>query len=355
MKNEAQSGDSNILKSILNVIGFLLFAFAVIVRSIYLSLLPTSYRHKKDIVGEIALVTGGGGGLGRLLALRLAKLGATVVLWDVNTQGLEETVSLVKGIGGNAYGFKCDLADKEDVYKVAKKTQQEVGDVTILINNAGVVSGQLLLNTPDHLIQRTFDVNIIAHFWTVKAFLPKMIDKDHGHIITIASMAGFVGVPKLVDYCASKFAAVGFDESLRIELESLGIEGVKTTVICPYFIQQTGMFDNVSSRFIPTLKPNDVADRIIDALRLEETVVMIPGSFKVSLTFKRMVPWALISKIFRSTLPDANPEHQSTPVVQIKETEQELVKDIPTKAQNNNLSTSVSELNHRFITTGKNL
>ncbi|KAJ8946337.1 hypothetical protein NQ318_004227 [Aromia moschata] len=129
--------------------------------------------------------------------------------------GLEETVNLVKGIGGKVVAFKCDLADSEDVYRIAKKTQEAVGDVTILINNAGVVSGHLLLNTPDHLIKRTFDVNVIAHFWTVKAFLPKMIEKNHGHIVTIASMAGYVGVHKLVDYCSSKFAAVGFDEALR--------------------------------------------------------------------------------------------------------------------------------------------
>lgn len=76
-----------------------------------------------------------------------------------------------------------------------------------------------------------------------------MLEKDHGHIVSIASMAGHVGIPKLIDYCASKFAAVGFDEALRLELEMLGADGVHTTVICPYFIQATGMFDDVNSRY----------------------------------------------------------------------------------------------------------
>lgn len=120
--------------------------------------------------------------------------------------------------------------------------------VSLLFNNAGVLSGRSLLDTPDHMIERSFNVNVIAHFWTVKAFLPTMIEKDHGHIVTIASMAGYVGIAKLIDYCSSKFAAVGFDEALRLELEVMGVENVHTTVICPYFIQATGMFDDVNSR-----------------------------------------------------------------------------------------------------------
>lgn len=120
----------------------------------------------------------------------------------------------------------------------------------------------------------------------MKAFLPKMIEKKHGHIVTIASMAGFVGVPKLIDYCSSKYAAVGFDEALKVELLSQGIKCIKTTVICPYFIAQTGMFQNVNSKFIPTLKPNDVADRTILGILREEDCVKIPGRFSPLLVLK---------------------------------------------------------------------
>lgn len=75
-----------------------------------------------------------------------------------------------------------------------------------------------------------------------------MLQHNHGHIVTIASLAGHAGISKLVDYCASKFAAVGFDEALRLELEHIGADGVHTTCICPYFIQATGMFEDVSSK-----------------------------------------------------------------------------------------------------------
>ncbi|CAH1168111.1 unnamed protein product [Phyllotreta striolata] len=348
---EKTSSANQAIKNLIELIGFLVYSLTLMVVAVYKRCLPSIYQKKKRISGDVALVTGGGGGLGRLLALRLAKLGATVVLWDVNIKGVDETVGLVKGIGGKAYGYRCDLADKEDVYRVAKKTQQEVGDVTILINNAGVVSGLPLLSTPDNLIKRTFDVNIIAHFWTAKAFLPKMIENDRGHIITIASLAGHLGVNKLVDYCASKYAAVGFDESLKAELDSQGVRGVKTTVVCPYFIQQTGMFDNVSSKFLPKLKANDVADRTIEALLYEEDVVILPGYLKALLMLKPIMPWSVKSMFSKKFIPDASPHHQPTPIVQIKESEDSF----PQKILNNSVSASVTQTKPNLDKQGKDL
>ena len=134
---------------------------------------------------------------------------------------------------------------REAIYKAAKQTKSEVGVVSILVNNAGIVNGTALLDTSDERIIRTFDVNIMAHFWTIKAFLPDMISQKRGHLVNVASLAGHSGTNKLVDYCASKFAAVGLDESLRVELFVQGHgDTVRTTVICPYYIN-TGMFAGV--------------------------------------------------------------------------------------------------------------
>ncbi|CAH2093019.1 unnamed protein product [Euphydryas editha] len=228
-------------------------------------------------------------------------------------KGLEDTVKLVKGLGGKCYGYVVDLASRDDIYRTAKQVEKEVGRVNLLINNAGVVSGKYLLDTPDHLIQRTFDVNILAHFWTVKAFLPSMMDHNDGHIVTIASMAGHVGVAKLVDYCSSKSAACGFDEALRSELEVKGIKGVHTSLICPYFIRATGMFEEVNSRFLPTLSSNDVADRVILAIRTNETLAVIPAYFRLLMPFKWIVPWACVSELIRGIIPDAVPAPMPMP------------------------------------------
>lgn len=307
-KNDAQNEQTwrIVVNTIVDVIVFLGASIGYIVQAIYYTI---AGYHEKSINGEIALVTGGGGGLGRLLALRLVKLGAQVVLWDINQEGIDETIKQVETIGGKAKGYVVDISNKEAVYKAADVIRREVGDVTILINNAGVVSGLPLLDTPDSMIERSFNVNILAHFWTTKAFLPQMVDRNHGHIVTIASLAGHVGISKLVDYCSSKFAAVGFDEGLRLELECLGSTGVYTTVICPYFIQATGMFDDVNSRWVPTLKSEDVANRIILAIKKNEKCVIVPGYLTVMLVCKWIFPWGCVSGFLRRLVPDAAPSH----------------------------------------------
>lgn len=107
-----------------------------------------------------------------------------------------------------------------------------------------------------------------------------MLDTNHGHIVTVASMAGHIGTSGLCDYCASKFAAVGFDDSLRNELARLGKDGVNTTVVCPYYIN-TGMFDGVKSTVIPILEPEYVTDKMLEAILTNQQVLMLPRTMYV--------------------------------------------------------------------------
>lgn len=169
---------------------------------IVLFFIPKRLRFK-DVSEDIVLITGGGSGLGRLLAIRFGKLGAKVIVWDLNQSGLEETCRLVKEVKGKAFSYICDVSDRYAVYEMANKVRQEVGKVTILINNAGIVSGKRFLETPDDKIIKTFEVNAISHFWTTKAFLPDMMATNKGHIVSIASVAGLSGSVRLSDYCAS--------------------------------------------------------------------------------------------------------------------------------------------------------
>merc|ERR1712241_1440270 len=160
------------------------------------------------------------------------------------------------------FAYTVDITDRQKIYAAADEVKQDVGKVSILINNAGIVSGSTVLNTPDEKTIRTFDVNVLAHFWTMKVFIPDMINNKKGHIVNVASLAGYSGSNKLVDYCSSKFAALGIDDALKVELMAQGQDYIKTTVVYPYYIS-TGMFAGVNSKIIPILEPERVADEAV--------------------------------------------------------------------------------------------
>ena len=247
-----------------------------------------------DVRDRVALVTGGASGIGRLLALELARRGAVPVVWDVDEERLAATVDeLGRRSSERARGYTCDVRDPDAVRSTAERVRREVGDPMILVNNAGVVSGARLLELPDEAIRRTFDVNALALFWVTKAFLPAMVDAGRGHVVTMASAAGLVGVARQTDYSASKHAAVGFDESLRAELRRIAPR-IRTTVVCPYYVD-TGMFDGVRTRvpfLLPILQQDDVALRIADAITKDRRVVVLPPIVRLIPALRLLPPAA---------------------------------------------------------------
>ncbi len=246
-----------------------------------------------DFRDRNVLITGGASGIGRLLAEKLAAAGARLVLWDIDEAGLAGVREALEGSGGRVTVYRCDVASRESVDAVGRQVLEAHGPVDVLINNAGVVTGKPLLEASDRAIERTFAINTLAHFWTVRAFLPAMLERDRGHIVTVASAAGLVGAPRLTDYCASKFAAVGFDESLRLELKQVG-SAVKTTVVCPFYIK-TGMFEGVKTRFswlLPILEPEYVARRIVRAIRRDRRRLVLPRFALVAPPLRALPPVA---------------------------------------------------------------
>jgi all-trans-retinol dehydrogenase (NAD+) len=228
-----------------------------------------------------------------LLATQLAHAGAKVVLWDIDAAGLAEAQAELTSAGHEADVYTCDLTNREDIAAVAVQTLAASGPIDILINNAGIVSGKNLLDISNEEIERTFQVNTLALFWTVRAFLPSMLERDSGHLVTVASAAGLVGTAKLTDYCSSKFAAVGFDESLRLELKKLNSK-VTTTVVCPFYTD-TGMFDGVKTRFswlLPILKPEDLVRRIVNAIQRDRRRLVMPWFVYMSWPSRLLpIPW----------------------------------------------------------------
>lgn len=252
-----------------------------------------------SLAKKTVLITGAAQGIGRLLALGAAERGSRLVLWDVQRSALQSVRRELDSRGHSAHDYVVDLRNADAVSFTAKRVLRDVGPVDVLINNAGVVSGKALLDATDEDIRRTFEVNTLALFWTSRAFLPSMISRGSGHIVTMASAGGLVGTAKLTDYCASKFAAVGFDDSLRLELRRLEMPDVRTTVVCPFYID-TGMFAGVKTRFpflLPILEPERVADATLNAIEANRERLVLPpfvlSSFLVRLLPVRTYDWLM--------------------------------------------------------------
>lgn len=228
--------------------------------------------------GSRVLITGGGSGLGRRMAIGAARRGAEVIIWDVSAERATAVAEDIVDHGHRARAQVVDVTDPGAVHAAGDET----GDVDVLVNNAGVVTGRPLIEATEVGIRRVMDVNVLALYWVTRQFLPGMIRRRRGTVVTMASAAGLVGVARQTDYSASKFAAVGFTESLRAEMRAERT-GVRTLVVCPYYVD-TGMFEGVRTRFpllLPILREGDVARRALDGVERGTRQIVLPPIVRV--------------------------------------------------------------------------
>lgn len=226
--------------------------------------------------GSTVLITGGASGIGKLMGRLAIERGASsLVLWDIDKKSLDRTVQELSGTQAKVKGFVVDVSDVGKIQSTAATVKKKVGAVDILINNAGIVVGKYFNEHSHSDIQRTMEINASSHMHLTLEFLPSMIERKKGHILNIASAAGMVGNPKMPVYAASKWAMIGWSDSLRLEMEKLK-SNVKVTCATPYYIS-TGMFDGVqTSIFIPINKPESAARKIIDAVEKDKLFVRMP-------------------------------------------------------------------------------
>ena len=211
----------------------------------------------KSVAGKKVLITGAAMGLGKLFALRAVQEGAAeVVLWDVNEAALEQTVKELVGNGGTVSSFYVDVSNAAAIAEAAAQVREEVGTIDVLINNAGIVrgNGYFWENDPREM-QMVMEINAIAPMLIAAEFLPGMIAAGGDcRLVNIASSAGLVSTPRLAVYCGSKWAATGWSDSVRLELEQAGHDHIKIATVCPTYIN-TGMFDGAKGiLFTPTLE-----------------------------------------------------------------------------------------------------
>ncbi|XP_035907421.1 17-beta-hydroxysteroid dehydrogenase 13-like isoform X2 [Anopheles stephensi] len=238
---------------------------------------------RKSIHGHTALVTGGANGLGRALCLRLAQEGCHVAVVDIDLAGAQRTVEDVRLLGVKSEAFLADIANYEAVDRLRLEVESKLGPVDVLVNNAGLLAVLSLSEGKATDLERIINVNLLSHFWTIRAFMPGMITRHRGHIVGIASIAAYFPVGRFIPYTVTKYAVRALMESLNSELRMDGLEHtVHTTCVYPALIatrqQFMDMLDklNFLKRFY-VFTPEQVANQVVRGVLINKREVFVPN------------------------------------------------------------------------------
>lgn len=249
------------------------------------------------IKNSCVLITGGASGIGRIMGRMALEKGARcLAIWDINGEAVESTVAEFSALG-DVKGYRVDVSDNDAVAETYARTRQECGCVDILINCAGIVTGNKTFDRQSvDDIMRTMNINSIAPMVLSLQALPEMIARDSGHICNIASAAGMISNPKMSVYVASKWAVIGWSDSVRIELAQAHSH-VRITTVAPYYIN-TGMFEGVHSRIFPILDPERTSRKILRAIERNRDFRGIPLSFHLIRFCQGILPVSWFDFIF---------------------------------------------------------
>lgn len=255
---------------------------------------------RKSYKDKVVFITGAAHGIGLSLAKLYDQQGARVVGVDVSSENISRAERELK----NGQFFCCDVTDRQKVYELGERVIRTIGAPYIVVNNAGIVENSKFLDCPEHLLEKIIQVNLMSHFWVLKAFLPAMIKKGEGHVCEIASAAGLMGVPGMVAYCASKHSVIGFSKALALEVGQLPDANIHFTTVCPSFIS-TGMFQGVKPpMFTPMLTQEKIADIIFKAVDKNKEIVLAPFMVKLLPLLSAMLPnraFNFVARTFRVT------------------------------------------------------
>ena len=242
------------------------------------------------------LITGGCSGIGKIMGrMALEKGAAHLIIWDINESAIGSVVAEFKALG-KVDGFKADISSPASVDAAWAATKEACGHVDILINCAGIITNNKLFSEQtDTDIDRTFDINTKGAMFVTLRVLKDMQAAGRGHICNITSSAGMLALPKMALYTSSKWAAIGWSESLWLELHRTK-SPVRLTTIAPYFIN-TGMFDGIKS-FFKILDPEVVARKTLRAIEKNKRYKGIPFSEHFIRLMQGLLPGALFDPIF---------------------------------------------------------
>ncbi|WP_152274122.1 SDR family NAD(P)-dependent oxidoreductase [Arthrobacter koreensis] len=259
-----------------------------------------------SVSGRTVLITGAAMGMGLLYAERAVREGAkAVVLWDRNADALEGAAQRLRGLGtSEVLPYTLDVSSAAEVAEKAEAVLAELGAPDVLINNAGIVRGKYFWEHTGTDIDAVMDVNTLAPMHITRAFLPGMIERrTPARILNVASASGTLSVPKMSVYTASKWAVIGWSDSLRLELEEAGHGHIQVTTLIPSYIK-TGMFEGARGPLMtPLMDPEYVGDKAWKALLEGKARVQLPWTVPLGSALRGLLPqpaWDVVAgRIFK--------------------------------------------------------
>ena len=259
-----------------------------------------------DYSGKIVVITGASSGIGEQSAEEFAKLHANVILVSRNEEQLEKIAAELSKYQTAPFVYACDVSNKDQVDKMSKVITEKFGAVDVLVNNAGFGIYKSVETIKIEEMESQMSTNFFGMMYCIKAFLPKMLEQRSGHIVNVASVAGSIGIPGMASYCASKFAMLGFSESLSHELKGTGVE---ITVVSPIMVR-TNFFNHESFRKMPrysatSLDSKTVANAIVRAASSPRLEIVVPQFVRFAIWLKQTLPYLInpiVGGIFRRSM-----------------------------------------------------
>lgn len=249
-----------------------------------------------ELRNSVAILTGASRGIGAHLAEALARRGVDIALAARGAEGLEATANAVRRVGARAITVPTDVTDGSDLEQLVKRTEDELGPVDLLVNNAGIERYAFFESSDVDSIAAIMNTNVIGAQVLSRLVVPGMVERKRGHIVNISSVAGKTAVPYNVIYSSSKHALIGFSWSLREEMRRYNV-GV--SVVCPGFVSDAGMYHDWSQGTTPpkvakTVPLEKVVAKTIEAIEKNKAEVVVAGG---------LLPWADVFAAFSPEIP----------------------------------------------------